>query len=79
MDAAAAVVVAIPTLNEEQSIGDVVRGIPRHVVDRIIVADGGSSAAMAEPASRPRWRPKAPISSSSWMATAPTTRKESSG
>jgi glycosyltransferase involved in cell wall biosynthesis len=43
MDAAAAVVVAIPTLNEEQSIGDVVRGIPRHVVDRIIVADGGSS------------------------------------
>ena len=28
--------------NEEQSIGDVVRGIPRDMVGRIIVADGGS-------------------------------------
>jgi len=37
-----AIVVVIPTLNEEQSIGDVVRGIPRALVDRVIVADGGS-------------------------------------
>jgi glycosyltransferase involved in cell wall biosynthesis len=36
------VAVAIPTLNEETSIGAVVRSIPRDVVDRIIVADGGS-------------------------------------
>lgn len=36
------IVVVIPTLNEEQSIGDVVRRIPRPPVDRIIVADGGS-------------------------------------
>jgi glycosyltransferase involved in cell wall biosynthesis len=36
------IVVVIPTLNEEQSIGDAVRGIPRDVVSRIIVADGGS-------------------------------------
>ena len=36
------VAVAIPTLNEQESIGDVVRSIPRDVVDQIIVADGGS-------------------------------------
>ena len=36
------VAVVIPTLNEEQSIGGVVSGIPRHLVNRIIVADGGS-------------------------------------
>jgi glycosyltransferase involved in cell wall biosynthesis len=36
-------VVAIPTLNEEASIGDVVASIPRDVVCHIIVADGGSS------------------------------------
>ena len=36
------VVVAIPTLNEEASIGEVVRSIPRDVVGRVIVADGGS-------------------------------------
>jgi glycosyltransferase involved in cell wall biosynthesis len=36
------VVVAIPTLNEEASIGEVVRAIPRDVVGRVIVADGGS-------------------------------------
>ena len=34
--------VAIPTLNEEQSIAEVVRRIPRDVASRIIVADGGS-------------------------------------
>lgn len=36
------VVVAIPTLNEEASIGEVVGAIPRDVVGRVIVADGGS-------------------------------------
>src|SRR5947209_2159685 len=36
------VVVVIPTLDEEQSIADVVRGIPRAIVSRVIVADGGS-------------------------------------
>jgi glycosyltransferase involved in cell wall biosynthesis len=41
------VVVAIPALNEEASIGDVVAGIPRAVASRIIVADGGSSDATA--------------------------------
>jgi glycosyltransferase involved in cell wall biosynthesis len=38
---------AIPTLNEEASIGDVLRAVPRGVVARIIVADGGSSDATA--------------------------------
>ena len=42
-DAARAVVLVIPTLNEAASIGAVVRSIPRDVVGRIIVADGGSS------------------------------------
>jgi glycosyltransferase involved in cell wall biosynthesis len=37
------IAVAIPTLNEEDSIGNVVRSIPRHVVDHVIVADGGST------------------------------------
>jgi glycosyltransferase involved in cell wall biosynthesis len=37
------VVVAIPTFNEEESIGAVVRAIPRSIVSRIIVADGGST------------------------------------
>lgn len=37
------VAVAIPTLNEEASIAGVVRAIPRDVVSRVIVADGGSS------------------------------------
>ena len=36
------VVVAIPAWNEEASIADVVRGIPRDLVSRVIVADGGS-------------------------------------
>jgi glycosyltransferase involved in cell wall biosynthesis len=42
-DAACAVVLIIPALNEAASIGAVVRSIPRDVVRRIIVADGGSS------------------------------------
>ncbi len=37
-----AVAVIIPTLNEEASIGDVVRAIPRPLVSHVIVADGGS-------------------------------------
>src|SRR5437763_189803 len=40
--AAAKVAVVIPTLNEEESIETVVASIPRDVVDRVIVADGGS-------------------------------------
>jgi glycosyltransferase involved in cell wall biosynthesis len=41
--ARAAVTLAIPTLNEACSIGNVVRGIPRDVVVEIMVADGGST------------------------------------
>jgi len=37
------VAVVIPTLNEEEPIGEVVRAVPRAVVDQIIVADSGSS------------------------------------
>src|SRR5215475_13748826 len=45
--AAGRVVVVIPTLDEEQSIADVVRGIPRAIVSRVILADGGSRDATA--------------------------------
>jgi glycosyltransferase involved in cell wall biosynthesis len=41
------VVVVIPTLDEEASIGAVVRAIPRDLVGRVIVADGGSADATA--------------------------------
>jgi glycosyltransferase involved in cell wall biosynthesis len=41
-NAANRIAVIIPTLNEEQAIGDVVRCIPRPLVDGVIVADGGS-------------------------------------
>src|SRR5258708_38487959 len=37
----------IPTLNEEASIGGVIRALPRDWVSRIIVADGGSTDATA--------------------------------
>src|ERR1700682_1100476 len=48
MDAdVATFVVVIPTFNEEQSIGDVVGRIPRQLVGRVIVADGGSRDATA--------------------------------
>jgi glycosyltransferase involved in cell wall biosynthesis len=40
--AADRIVVIIPTLDEEQAIGDVIRHIPRSLVARVIVADGGS-------------------------------------
>jgi glycosyltransferase involved in cell wall biosynthesis len=45
--AAGRIVVAIPTLDEEQSIADVVRSIPRPLASRVIVADGGSRDATA--------------------------------
>jgi glycosyltransferase involved in cell wall biosynthesis len=45
--AVAAVVVVIPTLNEEQSIAEVVRAVPRDLVSRILVTDGGSRDATA--------------------------------
>jgi len=41
------VALAIPTLNEGASIGDVLRAVPSGVVARIIVADGGSTDATA--------------------------------
>src|SRR5919201_2135653 len=41
------VVVVIPTLDEEQSIAEVVRSLPRAIVSRVIVADGGSRDATA--------------------------------
>lgn len=44
--------VIIPTLNEAESIGAVVSQIPRAVIHRILVADGGSTDATAEEALR---------------------------
>jgi glycosyltransferase involved in cell wall biosynthesis len=38
-----AVAVVIPTFNEAESIGAVVAALPRTIVDRVIVVDGGSS------------------------------------
>ena len=46
------VVVVIPTFNEAESIAAVVAGIPRDVVDRVIVADGGSRDGTEEIARR---------------------------
>ena len=40
---AGGVAVVIPTFNEAQSIAAVVAELPRSIVDRIIIADGGSS------------------------------------
>jgi len=45
---ASGVAVIIPTYNEAAAIGDVVAAIPRDVVNRIIVADGGSSDGTAD-------------------------------
>jgi glycosyltransferase involved in cell wall biosynthesis len=39
----APVAVIIPTFNEAESIGAVVAALPRELVDRVIVADGGST------------------------------------
>ena len=36
------IAVVIPTLNEEEPIGAVVRGVPRDVIDEVIVVDSGS-------------------------------------
>jgi glycosyltransferase involved in cell wall biosynthesis len=36
------VALVIPTLNEEEPVGEVIRAIPRDSVDEVIVADGGS-------------------------------------
>jgi glycosyltransferase involved in cell wall biosynthesis len=44
----ACVSVVIPALNEEEPIGDVVRAIPRAVVDEVLVVDNGSTDATAE-------------------------------
>jgi glycosyltransferase involved in cell wall biosynthesis len=37
------VALVIPTLNEEEAIGEVVRAVPRDAVDEVIVADSGST------------------------------------
>src|SRR5690242_5676638 len=42
------IAVVIPTLNEEEPIGPVVRAVPRDLVDEIIVADSGSTDRTAE-------------------------------
>jgi glycosyltransferase involved in cell wall biosynthesis len=42
----------IPTLNEAESIGAVVQGIPRDVIAEVIVADGGSTDATCDIAAR---------------------------
>ena len=46
------IVVSIPTLNEESSIGPLLREIPPDVVARVIVADGGSTDATRAVAER---------------------------
>lgn len=37
------VVLVIPTLNEEEPIGEVIRAVPRDAVDEVIVVDSGSA------------------------------------
>jgi hypothetical protein len=37
------VAVVIPTLNEAESIAAAIAALPRHLVDQVIVADGGST------------------------------------
>ncbi len=49
---AGGVAVIIPTYNEAAAIGGVVATLPRDIVDRIIVADGGSSDGTADIARR---------------------------
>ncbi len=48
MASAGNIVVVIPTLNEADTIGAVVGALPRALVGRVIVADGGSTDATAE-------------------------------
>jgi glycosyltransferase involved in cell wall biosynthesis len=45
---ASGIAVIIPTLDEEESIAEVVRSLPRAIVSRVIVADGGSRDATAQ-------------------------------
>ena len=45
---AGSLAVIIPTLNEEESIADVVRSLQRESVSRVVVADGGSRDATAQ-------------------------------
>jgi len=49
---AAGVAVIIPTFNEAASIAGLIAELPRNVVDRVIVVDGGSSDGTAEVARR---------------------------
>jgi glycosyltransferase involved in cell wall biosynthesis len=49
---AAGVVVVIPTFNEAESIASVVAELPRAVIDRVIVVDGGSSDGTRDEARR---------------------------
>ena len=42
--------VVIPALNEEEPIGDVVRGVPREIASEVIVVDNGSTDRTAEAA-----------------------------
>ena len=42
------VAVVIPTFNEAESIGGVIAGLPRDIVGRVIVADGGSADSTVE-------------------------------
>jgi glycosyltransferase involved in cell wall biosynthesis len=46
------VALVIPALNEVEAIGDVVRSIPREVVDEVIVVDNGSTDQTAKEAAR---------------------------
>ncbi len=46
------VVLVIPTLNEAESIGPLIRSVPSHAVDEIIVSDGGSTDGTQEAAAR---------------------------
>ncbi len=46
------VAVVIPTFNEAEAIGAVVTALPRDIVDRVIVADGGSTDGTVEVARR---------------------------
>src|SRR5690349_1620208 len=48
MNRSGTVAVVIPTLNEAASIGGVVAALPRDLVGRVIVVDGGSTDATAE-------------------------------
>jgi glycosyltransferase involved in cell wall biosynthesis len=52
LPSAGGVAVIIPTYNEAAAIGGVVATLPRDIVDRIIVADGGSSDGTADIARR---------------------------